>query len=188
MDEIIRLAADLQAFLEERGWSFAIIGGVANLAWGEVRTTRDVDVTLYTAFKDEESFVSEILKRYKPRIADAKRFAMQARVLLLVSDEGYGIDIGLGGFPFEERALGRSVKADFGKGFFLRVVIAEDLIAMKCFAGRDQDWADVTGIVRRQGDKLDWKDILASVADLAALKDDEEMLPKLVGIRERFGA
>jgi len=33
---------------------------------------------------------------------------------------------------------------------------AEDLVVMKSFAGRDQDWIDVRGILLKQGGTLDW--------------------------------
>jgi hypothetical protein len=67
MDDLIFAAREVQEFMEARTWPFAIIGGVANMAWGEVRLTRDVDLTLYTAFVNEPEFIDEV------RIADARR-------------------------------------------------------------------------------------------------------------------
>ena len=45
MNPIIPAAANLQEFFQKRKWRFCIIGGVAVLRWGEVRATKDVDVT-----------------------------------------------------------------------------------------------------------------------------------------------
>jgi len=44
--EVIRAAAELQAFCESQQWQFCIIGGLALQRWGEPRETADVDLTL----------------------------------------------------------------------------------------------------------------------------------------------
>jgi predicted nucleotidyltransferase len=186
MFEILRLAAEVQEFMLERKWRFAFIGGVANLAWGIMRTTEDVDLTLFTSFENERVFIDEILAQYPSRISDPVRFALQARVLLLSSPKGVGIDIGLAGFPYEEAAVDRAESVDFGEGIALLVITAEDLIVMKAFASRPQDWVDVDGVVRRQGLKLDWEYIVRHVEDLAAVKEDASMMPTLMEIRARY--
>ena len=53
---------------------------------------------------------------------------------------------------------------------------------LKAFAGRDQDWADVRGIVVRQA-QLDWKQILLDLKDLCSVAGDNEPLAKLEKIR-----
>lgn len=61
----------------------------------------------------------------------------------------------LGRLPFEERAAQRSSSYAFDEEGELRTCSAENLIVMKVFAGRDADWADVTGVVTRCGPRLD---------------------------------
>ena len=46
MNELIRVAADVQGFCESRRWRFCFIGGLALQRWGEPRETVDVDLTL----------------------------------------------------------------------------------------------------------------------------------------------
>lgn len=46
----------------------------------------------------------------------------------------------------------------------------------KVFAGRDRDWADVEGIVFRQGPGLDVQAIVAELSPLLELKSDVEGL------------
>jgi predicted nucleotidyltransferase len=184
MREQISLAAELQRFLEGQSWTFAFIGGIANLAWGEVRTTRDVDISLFTSFDQEELFVLPLLEEYKSRVPDPVDFAKRNRVLLLQDPHGIGIDIALAGFPFEMAALNRSKSVDFGHGVTLRVVSAEDLIVMKAFAGREQDWADVTGIVKRQSE-LDWAYIEPQIIALAEAIDDSGLLARLQAHRSQ---
>ena len=120
MLEVYRAAADLQQRFKGRGWRFCLIGGLALQRWGEPRETIDVDVTLLTGFGSEESFVREILNWYEPRVADPIGFACENRVLLVQAASGVGIDIALGGMPFEESAVGRATPYEFAPGFFCR--------------------------------------------------------------------
>ena len=108
MIEVIRAAAELQAFCESQGWRFCFIGGLALQRWGEPRETADVDLTLLTGFGGEEPFVRKLLERFDARIADAADFALTRRVLLLRARSGVGLDIALGGLPFEESVVARS--------------------------------------------------------------------------------
>ncbi|MBU1355388.1 MAG: hypothetical protein KJ620_02365 [Candidatus Edwardsbacteria bacterium] len=39
MIELIRTGAEIQDFIETRGWKFCFIGGLAVLRWGEPRFT-----------------------------------------------------------------------------------------------------------------------------------------------------
>ena len=57
MIELVEAATELQAFCEERGWSFCFIGGLALQHWGEPRLTLDVDATLLTGFGREAVFI-----------------------------------------------------------------------------------------------------------------------------------
>lgn len=89
------------------------------------------------------------------------------------------MDIGLGGLPFEERSIDRSVQLEIATGCFLRVCSAEDLIVHKAFAARDQDWADVDTILMRQGSKLDTALIFRELEPLVELKAEPAILEKL---------
>jgi hypothetical protein len=184
VDDLLEVAREVQAFAEANGWRFAFIGGLANLAWGEVRTTRDADLTLFTSFEGEEGFIDLLLERYESRIEAAKSFALRNRVLLLKSGNGIGIDIGLAGFNSELEAIERSVDVDFGDGLLLRVITAEDLIVMKAFAGRDQDWADIAGVIRRQGDNLNWSVIDPQVEDLSMVAENAGMISRLNQVKQ----
>ena len=63
MIEVIRAAAELQAFCQTNRWRFCFIGGLALQRWGEPRETVDVDMTLLTGFGGEETFVRKLLER-----------------------------------------------------------------------------------------------------------------------------
>jgi hypothetical protein len=84
---------------------------------------------------------------------------------------------------YEEQAVRRRLPVDFGLGPPLYLITPEDLIVMKAFAGRNQDWADIEGVFARQGSLLDWDYILPHVRGLAEAKEDPEMEPKLLAIK-----
>jgi hypothetical protein len=56
---------------------------------------------------------------------------------------------------------------------------------LKAFAGRDQDWLDVEGVVVRQGGKLDATLVLEEVGPLLELKMDARSVARLRAILER---
>jgi hypothetical protein len=184
--EIIRVAAELQAYCEAQGWRFCYIGGLALQHWGEPRQTVDVDLTLLTGFGGEESFIAKLLSRYAGRIDDPAGFARTRRVLLLRSESGVGIDVALGGLPFEEDLVARSETARFPGGTLLRLCSAEDLIILKAFASRPRDWLDIEGIIVRRTGKLDWAYVLRQLAPLSELKDAPEILVELAKRRTEF--
>ncbi len=67
MNELIRAAAELQAFCEAQLWRHCFIGGLALQRWGEPRETVDVDLTLVTGF-GEQDFIDLLLAQYGARI------------------------------------------------------------------------------------------------------------------------
>ena len=183
MKDLFEVARRVQEFLDARAWRSCIIGGVAVQRWGEPRLTRDVDVTLLTGLGGEEKYVDEILKHFASRVADAREFALTRRVMLLTSEDGTDIDLALGGLPFEENAVGRASDFEFYPGMTLRTCSADDLMVMKAFAGREQDWGDVKGIIARQGDALNWSLILSELRPLCELKEAPDILLKLEKLR-----
>lgn len=185
MLEVYRAAADLQRRFQDHGWRFCLIGGLALQRWGEPRETIDVDVTLLTGFGGEKSFVSEILSWYEPRVADPVAFALHNRVLLVQASSGVGIDIALGGMPFEQSAVDRSTAYEFAPGIRLLTASAEDLIVMKAFASRPKDWVDVEGILIRQRGQLDWAYVEIQLGPLVELKEEPEILRRLADMRKQ---
>ena len=149
--------------------------------WGEPRMTRDADLTLITGFGDEESFIDPLLAEYPGRREDAREFALSYRVLLLQDTNGTPLDIALGALPFEEDTVARSSPWDIGPGV-LRTCSAEDLLVHKVFAGRDQDWLDVRGILTRQGGKLRLEQIERDLAPLLELKSAPDNLARFRGL------
>lgn len=179
MNAVIAAAAELQAVCEARGWRFCFIGGLAVLRWGEPRETVDVDLSLLTGFRDEATYVSILLERFEPRVDRPLDFALANRVLLLRAASGVGLDIALGGLPFEESAAERSTLFTFPIDTPLRTCSAEDLIVLKAFADRPKDWMDIDGVIIRQAGRLDWDYVATHLAPLAELKGAPEIVTRL---------
>lgn len=138
MKNIFEEALTLQTFLRSKGYRFCINGGIALQRWGEPRTTNDIDLTLLTGFINEEKFIDALLDQYEGRLPDTKEVALDARVLLLRSASGVGIDIALGGMPFETSSVERASEAEFLPGVSLLTCSAEDLVVHKAFIRRSR--------------------------------------------------
>jgi len=178
MNAIFTAALDLQEFCDKRAWRSCFIGGLAVQRWGEPRMTRDADLTLLTGFGTEEAFVDALLDAFEGRRDDARAFALQHRVLLARHPNGTPFDIALGALPFEEDSVLRSSFWNIGDGA-LRTCSADDLVIHKVFAGRDQDWLDVRGILIRSGQTLDLNLIDRELQPLLELKNSLSNLGKL---------
>lgn len=172
MNRIFAAALEIQELCRAEGWRFCFIGAVAVQKWGEPRLTRDVDLTILTGFGAEERFVDRLLEAFASRISDARLFALRQRVLLLSATNGVPIDVSLGATDFEERAVQRSSAFEIGAGASLQTCGAEDLVVLKAFAGREQDWLDVQSVATRQVGKLDEALILRELEPLLQLKED----------------
>ncbi len=184
MNELIETAHQACDAIAEAQLPHCIIGGLANLRWGRQRLTRDVDLTIFTGFGiDEERAIELLTRRFRPRLSDAAGFARAHRVLLVESSNGIGIDVSLGGLPFESAFVERATPFDFGDGRPMPTCSAEDLVVLKAFANRTQDWADIDGVCLRQGSRLSWPAIIERLAPLAELKDDPTIMERLARIR-----
>lgn len=175
---LVHVAWHLQGRFEAWGWRFCFIGGLALQRWGQPRLTVDVDVTLLSGFGGEAQFVDRLLAEYQPRITDAREFALTRRVLLL-ADGDVGVDIALAGLPFEEDVVNRSSVAEYLPGIALRTCSAEDLVVLKAFADRLQDWADIQSVLVRHRKHLDLDLIRRQLQPLVELKEAPEILVRL---------
>jgi len=186
MIDLFEAALEIQQFLLERNWRFCIIGGMAVARWGQPKATQDVDITLLTGFGDEQSYIKEILTRFDARIPDADGFALENRVLLVSASNGTPIDISLGAIPFEVQVVERASSFRFAAGVSLITCSAEDLVVLKAFAGRDDDWVAIRGVLISQGPKLDWHYIDEQLLPLCELKEDPDTPVRLTQLRRQL--
>lgn len=179
--ELFEVAAAVQAFCGREGLDFCFIGGLALQRYGEARVTRDVDLSVLAGFGGEERIANLFLREFSPRIPDALEFAVTNRVLL-VEVAGVGVDVSLTALPYEEEMVARATEFAFIPGQPLRICTPEDLIILKSFAARPQDWIDVGNVIARQV-TLDWDYIVPRITGLAELKEEPELVTRLLALR-----
>ena len=179
MNAIFEAAIEIEAICRAAKFKFCFIGGLAVQRWGQPRMTADVDLTVVTGFGGEEPYVDALLAKLRPRIPDAREFALRHRTLLVMAGNGVHADIALGAMPFEERAADRASPYELPGDTRVTTCSAEDLVVHKAFAARDKDWLDIDGIVTRQGDQLDRGLIWNELLPLLELREDLTIEPRL---------
>ena len=169
-------AAAVLSVLEAARIPACLIGGLVVPRWGQPRATTDADFSVLAPYGDEAPVVDVLLEHFKARRPDARAFALTHRVLLLTSNEGVGIDVALAAFEFEVDAIESASPWHIAPDVIVRTCSAEHLVVYKLVAARPQDLVDMTGIVRRQGARLDVEFVRRWGREFAELKEDPDLL------------
>ena len=167
----------IASYLDRARVPYMIIGGIANLIWGEPRATLDVDATVLVPAEEIDAFIEGVRREYRVLPADPKRFVRDTRVLPVAAQNGVRIDLIFGLLPFEEEAVGRAVAVEIAGGS-IRVCTPEDLILMKMISERDRDLADAQAIVRRRLHELDLQYLEPRVREMAILLERDEIFSR----------
>ena len=182
--ELVAAALRLQQAWQEDGTPFCFIGGLAVQRWSEPRFTRHVDATIFVGFGGERAAAVTQLQRAKGRIQDPIGFAILNRVLLLEDSHGCPIDLALGAMPFEQEMIQRSQSEVIDPNQPpIRICSASDLVILKAFAGRPQDWIDIRGTLIRSKNLLDWSLIQRELDVLLELKEEPESMERLLSLK-----
>lgn len=145
---------------------FMVIGGAAINLWGNTRSTKDVDVSVWVADDDLEKCVHSMVAVFPARIANPVEFARTRRILLLQTPAGIDVDISLALLPFEQEAIRRApVKLLHGRE--VKVGSVTDLVILKAIAGRPQDEIDLQFLISRYGSEIDRKTLDRKIGELA---------------------
>ena len=145
-----------------------IIGGIAVIAHGVARTTRDVDATMATVRDVGQVFAELARHEIYPRIDDAIAFAKARQVLLVRhAPSGVDVDLYLAWLPFELDALAAAEDVLLGS-VEITVARAEDLVIYKAVAWGPQDQKDVERLVALHGKTMDLPRIRRVVAEVGA--------------------
>jgi hypothetical protein len=140
---------DLHAVLTKAKVPFAVIGGIAVIAWGFGRATLDIDAAIATPAVNIAAWLPRFASAgFVPRIAAAATFAERNFVLLLRHEPtGIDIDISFAQLEFELEALSNSQLRKFG-AIKISVPHPTDLIVYK-IAGRPRDLQDTEELLAR---------------------------------------
>lgn len=142
--------------LERTHVSYAIIGGYAVAAWGELRATHDID--FFCGVQDLATLKSALKGSgyaFEHRTGDSEDPISDVIRIDVGSDESlYEIDVlaGIRGAPPGLLQRSRTVRfADLD----LKVAGPEDMIILKLLGGSPLDVRDARGILRMQKDTID---------------------------------
>lgn len=156
MRSIEAVVKSIVMILEEEDLEYVIVGGIAVSAWGNIRTTRDVDILLLLNEGDAND-LEVALKRERFSIqAEDIVDALKQRSHFTIFDEvsEYHLDA-KGIYSENDRlTLSRRRKVNLAD-FAFYVASPEDLIANKLLFGSEQDIKDAEGMYARQFDSLD---------------------------------
>jgi hypothetical protein len=169
-------AAEVLGLLAQAGERACLIGGLVVSRWGQPRATADVDFSVLAPYGDEAPVLDILLAHFSPRRPDAREFALLNRVLLLETADAVPVDVALAAFPFELEALDQASMWDVVPDVRVLTCAAEHLVVYKLVAARPQDLIDVEGVVRRQRERLDVKQIRFWGGQFAELKEDPDLL------------
>jgi len=148
--------------LNEAGVRYLVAGGLAVVAHGHVRFTKDIDLVLALDEKNVLGALGVFREMgYRPVVAairledfahasERRRWVEEkdAKVFTLFSDEHRftPIDVFIEEpFPFDAANAG-ALEQEYAPGIPVRFVSRDDLIAMKRLAGRPQDMADIEAL------------------------------------------
>ncbi len=173
MSALEQAVGALARCLEEQRVAYMLIGGIANLVWGEPRATLDVDASVWV---EEAEWPGRALRRrFRVIPKDPAEFLRDTHVLPVETPEGIRIDLIWAQLPYEHKAIARAITTDVA-GHQARVCRPEDLIVHKVIADRPKDREDVRAIVRYQRRRLDRRYLTQTVRALSRALDQPERL------------
>ena len=175
MTDLESALAEAASALEACSIPFMLIGGLAVAAWGEARSTLDVDLAVWADVETLKEAVNCLCRRLLSRSKEPLQFVEQTRVLPLQSSAGIRLDVVFGLLPLQREALSRAVFKHIA-GRVIPVASIEDLVLMKLISERQKDLNDARALLRRYGETLDRGYLAPQVEALAAALARPDML------------
>jgi hypothetical protein len=108
MSDLERALASLAQFLEKWQVPYMVIGGIANLVWGEPRATLAVDASVLVEETAWPELIAALRRAFRVVPKDPLAFVRDTHVLPLDTDEGVRIDLLWARLPYERRAIARA--------------------------------------------------------------------------------
>lgn len=167
---LLRAFQALIQTLNERRVDYAIIGGLAVIHHGRIRTTEDIDVLLALPQIAMAGFFEALQRRgFEVDVAIAIRDFLDAGAAI-ARFEHVIVDLVRPVLPMYGRAITSSVESMLA-GVTVRVCAPEGLIAMKVIADRPQDQMDVRELMLAYGGRLDFEFIRREIRSVVGADD-----------------
>jgi predicted nucleotidyltransferase len=180
-----RVLADITRHLRERGFGFALVGGLAVSVRAEVRFTRDVDVAIAAPNDAAVEELARSLQGLGYRVVATVEHETRGRLatVRLQSGEGVAVDLLAASCGIEHEIVAQAGDVDFPGVGRIPVARVEGLLAMKVLAmteRRLQDRLDALSIVLTNPD-LDVEAVRDALRVIAArgYHRNQDLLAKL---------
>ncbi len=183
----IAIAAALAKILDQIGIRYVIGGSVAASAYGEPRTTLDLDVMIEADERQIRKLVEKLSDDfYVDETAAVQAVRMTSSFNVVHYASSMKVDLFLAEHDsFATRQLERRRALTMGPGLTLYFYAPEDLIVRKLMWYRvggelsERQWRDVIGVLKLSSSILDWPELRraaseAGVEDLSRAAKDAE--------------
>jgi len=173
----LEVAVQLHNLLMSLQVDYYITGGSSAIMYGEPRTTRDIDLVLAIALARIDDLVMELERSgfYIAGLDEVK--SGQSKILQVIQMEAIArADLMIAGdLPFDLIQFERKLAIEVWEGQVLYYASAEDVILNKLLwrvqSGSEKQWRDVLGILKVQGDLLDFSYLQEWAMSLNVLDD-----------------
>ena len=176
------LAATLHQVFTTLGVRYYITGGVAAIAYGEPRTTRDLDIVMDIAPTDVDRLVAALEPAgfYVPGVEDVRSGRMITLGITHIASISRADLVLAQSTDFDLSKFQRIRPIDVPGVGMLNFASPEDVILAKLLWGKqsqsEKQWRDVLGILKVQGDALDF----AYLTQWAARLDLTELVQQAI--------
>jgi hypothetical protein len=182
MPDLSSALSGASSLLEEQGYRYAVIGGLAVSIWGQTRATYDIDIKVLVPENGYQALRELVRMKYPER---ARPHVPENPLIVDVVIGGVTVDFLLAIPGYEENIITRALHMELGQRVF-PVCSPEDLVIQKAVAGRPRDWQDVEGICIEQHGKLQDDYIEEWLGQFAEILERQEILTLYAGMRERI--
>jgi hypothetical protein len=185
MDKLIGSVIAIQKHLEENGVDSVLIGGLAIGAWGEPRTTRDVDLKVLLRRSEAQRLLDILGTDFTPIRPNPLQALKGDGILFVQNKLDIRIDLMLADTDFDLSTIRRGRQIELAPGQTVRVCSPEDLLVYKLLAPRGRDYDDVVNIIQRQGDNLDDAYITQWLKEFEKALDDSNLVRDYQNLRQQ---
>lgn len=174
----------IQERLSDAGILSIVIGGIAVAAWGEPRTTRDVDLKVLLSREDSHVLLDLLISGYTSLVASPEQTLRKQGLIFIQDDLGTRLDLLLADTPYDQLAIKRGQNVEIQKGMTIRVCSPEDLIIYKLISTRLRDHEDAGSVIHRQDEKLDDGYVVDWLKQFEHALDDSTLVEEYKRIRK----
>jgi hypothetical protein len=189
IQDSIQLAADLHQIFETANIPYYVTGGVAAIAYGESRTTQDLDVVMAVARNDIPTFATLLEQAgfYVPGVEDATSGRMHTLQVTQMNTI-YRADLVIADInPYEQLKFARRQAYRLNGKTEVYLASPEDVVVNKLRWGKQsqsqKQWRDVLGVLKAQQEILDYEYMHHWAAEFD-LSSDLEQVTLEAGVRQ----